>query len=257
MQRRTGRTQLIDLLLHTQHIDSDEAIVMLATKIDQLPQCVIDGGGGVHVHSKRCFRAKIFRVFRAMLSFVDEPFEPIFDHTFPVFRRRLHLANSLHTFLHLCLTMLRQPTVEPSMVPRHTLFQFVFRYLFVISPDAAHQQLSKRHLRKARAFSAKSKLLMCAESLQQRASGVDVLVEHLSREPSPIKGCDYVLPQFLRPRHLFLRPLAALVVIEVGPVHLLMLTTAVIEPTAARAAHRRGIPADGAFEVTSQARRRR
>ena len=125
---------------------------------------------------------------------------------------------------------------------------------------------------------------MRAESLQQRASGVDVLVEHLSREPSPIKGCDYVFPQFLRPRHLFLRPLAALVVIEVGPVHLLMLTTAVVEPTAARAAHRRGIPvgfkgrqrlvvvdkkvgregmmrrgspADGAFEVASQARRRR
>ena len=67
-------------------------------------------------------------------------------------------------------------------------------------------------------------------------------VPKLPKGSSPIEGRDYVFPQFLRPRHLFLRPLAALVVIEVGPVHLLMLTTAVVEPTAARAAHRRGIP---------------
>ena len=53
-------------------------------------------------------------------------------------------------------------------------------------------------------------------------------VPKLPKGSSPIEGGDYVFPQFLRPRHLFLRPLAALVVIEVGPVHLLMLTTAVI-----------------------------
>ena len=125
LQRRTGRTQLIDLLLHTQHIDSDEAIVpktMLATEIGQLPQCVIDGGGGVRVHRKRFLRAKIVWVFRATPAAVGEPFEPVFDHTFPVFRRRLHLANSSHTFLHLFLTTLRHPSEDPSMPSRHALF---------------------------------------------------------------------------------------------------------------------------------------